>query len=209
MLQLIAMITMLVDHVGIVFYPDDAAFRVIGRIAFPLYCWFLVQGYLHTGNLKKYALRLLALAILSQLPYTLTLQLWQLNVIFTLLLALLVLVTLDSGAKGIFKALLVGGVVGVVIWVPISYGLYGVMLTVLFRYFRQWRLVWYHLLLDAVHVLVYGFGYTIQLFSIMGTIGIVYANELNIKIRLNKWLYRGFYPGHLAVLYVLRLWIGT
>ncbi|MFC3770269.1 TraX family protein [Paenibacillus sp. GCM10012303] len=209
MLQFIAMITMLVDHVGIVFYPDIAAFRVIGRIAFPLYGWFLVQGYLHTGNLKRYAFRLLGLAVLSQLPFTLSLQLWQLNVIFTLLLALGVLYTLDSGAKGIFKLLLVGGAVGIALWVPMSYGLYGVMIALLFRYFRQWQLVHYHFLLDAAHVLVYGFGYAIQLFSVFGTFLIVCAQELNSRVQLNKWIYRGFYPGHLAVLYGLRLWIGT
>ena len=53
-LKMIALVTMLTDHIGAIFYPDMIALRVIGRIAFPIYCFLLVQGFLHTSNLKIY-----------------------------------------------------------------------------------------------------------------------------------------------------------
>ena len=52
-LQLIAMITMLIDHVGAAFFPDQLEWRVIGRISFPIYAYCIVLGYRHTKNLKN------------------------------------------------------------------------------------------------------------------------------------------------------------
>ncbi|MGI6425828.1 MAG: TraX family protein [Tepidanaerobacteraceae bacterium] len=62
MLELIAMTTMLVDHMGVVFFPDITAFRIIGRISFPIYCFLLTRGYCYTSNFNKYLLRLILLA---------------------------------------------------------------------------------------------------------------------------------------------------
>ena len=68
---MIALVTMLIDHIGAIFYPDMIALRVIGRIAFPIYCFLLVQGFLHTSNLKKYMVRMGVFALLSEVPFDL------------------------------------------------------------------------------------------------------------------------------------------
>ncbi len=62
-LKWIAIITMIIDHIGAVLYPvsqypDMAFLRIIGRIAFPIFAFLIVEGYRHTGNLKAYAVRL-------------------------------------------------------------------------------------------------------------------------------------------------------
>lgn len=68
-LKLIAIITMIIDHVGAAFFPDHQIFRTIGRIAFPIFAYQLAIGYKHTSNLSRYARRLLIFACISYVPY--------------------------------------------------------------------------------------------------------------------------------------------
>ncbi len=208
MLQLIAMATMLIDHIGYIFFPDSQLYRIVGRLAFPLYCWFLVQGYLHTRNLKNYMYRLFGLACLSQIPYNLAFQqVEELNVIFTLLLSIIALYILDHVEGYRLKSILLLGVMSTAILVPMDYGLYGVALVLIYRYLDQRRLVRYHMLLNLFFFAAYGIGYWIQFFSIFATIliGLPYSYRFMPRI---KPLYRSFYPLHLAVLFVISMWLG-
>lgn len=65
LLKLIAIISMAVDHVGTVFFPEYPVFRWIGRLAFPIFCYCMTVGLLYTRDLKKYLLRLAAFAVIS------------------------------------------------------------------------------------------------------------------------------------------------
>lgn len=56
---------MCVDHAGLALFPSVGAFRCIGRPAFPLYCFLLVQGFRHTRDLRAYARRLLLLGLMA------------------------------------------------------------------------------------------------------------------------------------------------
>lgn len=102
LLKLVAILTMIVDHLGVVFFPGTLWLRVIGRIAFPLFCWGIVVGAEKTGNWKAYALRLLALAVISQPFYMLALNhsLTQFSVMVTLLLGLLAIVGMQKKRYG-------------------------------------------------------------------------------------------------------------
>ncbi|KIL34260.1 hypothetical protein SD71_21125 [Cohnella kolymensis] len=199
-MQLIAMVTMLIDHIGFIFSPHTDILRIIGRIAFPLYSWFLVQGYLHTRNHKKYMMRLLALACISQVPYTLALQRFELNVIFTLLLSLLALYAASRIASGTLRAAALGSIIAAAILVPMDYGIYGILLTFIYRYLRDWQMVAGHLLLNAAFFLASGGSQWLQLFSVLGTVIIV--NPVPYRgTFFNKWVYRSFYPAHLLLLF--------
>jgi len=92
-LKVIAMVTMLVDHIGYLFFPSMMIFRTIGRIAFPIFAYLIGIGYHHTSSLKKYMLRLFIFALVTQIPYsffnrTLVFEPFNLNILFTLLLGL-------------------------------------------------------------------------------------------------------------------------
>ena len=56
-LKWIAIISMLIDHIGLVLFPEEQIFRIIGRLAFPIFAYTLTEGFLHTGNIKKYLIR--------------------------------------------------------------------------------------------------------------------------------------------------------
>ncbi|NLX83906.1 MAG: hypothetical protein GXZ04_08885 [Clostridiales bacterium] len=93
-LKLVAILTMLVDHTGVVFFPGVLWLRIIGRIAFPLFCWGIVLGVERTKNWRLYGLRLFLMAIVSQAPFALALshQWDHFNVVVTLFLGFLAIV---------------------------------------------------------------------------------------------------------------------
>ncbi|MBP3544518.1 MAG: hypothetical protein J6J86_09845, partial [Lachnospiraceae bacterium] len=123
-LKIIAIITMFIDHIGAAIFENneitmcvmakgehayviwglaDLVLRLIGRIAFPIFCFLLVEGFLHTRDVKKYALRLGAFCLISEIPFNLAffgqpLYAGHQNVFFTLLIGLLVLIGLKHFA---------------------------------------------------------------------------------------------------------------
>jgi hypothetical protein len=109
-LKLIAIITMLIDHIGAGILEQlpniteniiwvDKILRYIGRIAFPIFCFLLIEGFLHTSNIKKYASRLFLFAIISEIPFDLAFnrkifETSHQNVFFTLFIGLLTLIAI-------------------------------------------------------------------------------------------------------------------
>ena len=111
-LKVIAMVTMLADHTGVVLFPDDIGWRLIGRIAFPIYVWLLVEGFSHTSDL-----RMGAFALISEVPFDLAVSgtavswEWQ-NVYWTLTSGLLMLYILERiRGRGLVRWLLTALVV--------------------------------------------------------------------------------------------------
>ena len=120
-LKLIAVVTMLIDHTGAavvgrmlllmnrIAEPERYAniqllyrwMRGIGRLAFPIFCFLLVEGFFHTRSVKKYAVRLFVFALISELPFDYALKasvpFWdKQNVYFTLLIGLLVMWAMEE-----------------------------------------------------------------------------------------------------------------
>ena len=69
MIKLIAVVTMIIDHVGVVFFPQYTIFRIIGRIAMPLFAYCIARGFFYTGNKVKYFVLMSVFAVLSQVPF--------------------------------------------------------------------------------------------------------------------------------------------
>ena len=66
LLKLIAITAMLIDHIGGAFFPEVGAFRWIGRVAFPIFCYCMTVGLLYTRDVKRYLGRLAVFALISQ-----------------------------------------------------------------------------------------------------------------------------------------------
>lgn len=85
---------MVIDHVGTIFFPDLLWMRMFGRLTFPIFAWMISLCYYNTGNVYKYALRLVILWIISQIPYGFLFE--GLNVITTLILGLACIYIFDK-----------------------------------------------------------------------------------------------------------------
>ena len=68
-LKIIAMVSMLLDHVGLLFFPNVAIFRILGRIAFPIFAYMIAEGCRYTKNRAKYLGMIAAMAIVFQVVY--------------------------------------------------------------------------------------------------------------------------------------------
>lgn len=206
MMQWIAMLTMLIDHIGAVFFPYMMELRIIGRIAFPIYAFAVYIGYQHTRNVQKYIWRLFWIAVISQVPFMAAFNHISLNVVWTLWSALLVLLVLDKLPSKLLGVPIVIGAGIVMEWTHMDYGMYGLLLVLLFRYFKGTGLVMAHVILNVLYVMVYYS--SLQMYSALATTGIVIAQYYQAGFRLKgpRWIWRYFYPVHLAIIAVIR-WI--
>lgn len=93
-IKLLAITAMVVDHIGLFFFPQIIYFRIIGRLAFPLFAWMIANGAHHSRDINKYLKRLFVFALISQIPFAVAdrligLPFWFFNVLFTLFFGLL------------------------------------------------------------------------------------------------------------------------
>ncbi|MEA5453037.1 TraX family protein [Leptolyngbya sp. CCNP1308] len=195
-IKVLAAVTMLVDHIGVVFFPEAIAFRIIGRLSFPLFVWLLVQGEAHTRDAGRYGLRLAILGVVTQPIYQATFSTTELNILFQLLIGLVCLRFARS-----FPRLQIPVWLGAAVLTElgnVGYGSYGIGLIVLTRYFRPnlpWALAWVGL--HLVEAWWYG---PFQLPALVVPLLFWLANgERGAKAR---WFY-AFYPGHLALLWLI------
>lgn len=232
-LHVMAMLFMLCDHLWATVVPGNDWLTCLGRLAYPIFAFLLVEGYFHTRSLKKYALRLLVWALLSEIPFNLVMgsavfyPLHQ-NVLWTFLISL-GLIHLNEKAKGTGKrwlraltaagTVLLGFLLGLLTMVDYHYaGIFAVLTFYFFRGRRWWCFLGQALLLAYINVeILAGYAYELHLFG-----GTFYFERqaLALLALVPIWLYRGkqgphsrafqyfcygFYPVHLLILGLIQM----
>jgi len=219
LIKLVAFSSMLMDHTGVVFFPNDLTWRIVGRIAFPLFAYQLSVGYEHTSNKRSFALRLLLFAFLSQLSYYLVRGEWVLNIFFTLLIGLGAIHLFAGKKLGWFGPYLLAAIVAELV-VPYDGGSYGVLM--IFLLYALPTFAGQIAAVAGLNVLylfssedflynISSWGY-IQMFSLLAIPllwGIKYL-RLPVQVQgglshVNKWIYYVLYPLHLSALWVLKI----
>ncbi|MEA2007267.1 MAG: TraX family protein [Patescibacteria group bacterium] len=203
LLKTIGIVSMLVDHVGLILFPQVQIFRAIGRLAFPVFAFAISDGYRYTSNLKKYFFRLLIFAVVSQIPFMLAINPWKLNVIFTLVLSLAVL---HFFSKKNYIVVIILVTVSVII--PMDFGIYGALAASIFYFFKNKNhQIGAFVLLTIVHVTI--LGWALQLLSIFGVLIILFFPDRMPKVQLPRYFFYWFYPVHLLLLFVIKQYLMT
>lgn len=228
-LQIIAMSCMLCDHVCTVFMNQYKWMNCVGRLAFPIYCFLLVQGYFHTHDCSKYMIRLFMFGLLSEIPFNLAFG-WNIsymyqNVMWTLLIGLLCVAAIDKvrdidTLDKIVECFLIlcivftGYKLGEIFHT--DYGGCGVLQILVFYVLHKRSVLnsvlqvicLYYIngvLLGGRVIYLFGNIIIIQLFALLALPIIwCYNGDKGITHRYYKWCAYGFYPVHLLILHIIR-----
>lgn len=201
-LKWIAIITMIIDHVGAVLYPQYLILRIIGRIAFPIFCFLLVEGAVHTHNIRRYEGRLLGFALISELPFDLVfyggVSLEHQNVFFTLLIGLFMLDIMERKKNTIYPFLALLGAIFLAEKLSVDYGAGGVLFILCF-YLLYERRVLRQIAFIGMNVSYFGMG--VQAYAGLAVIPMLLYNGK--RGRRMKYLFYVIYPLHLLILYLI------
>jgi len=217
-LKMIACISMLVDHIGAVLYPEIFFLRIIGRLAFPIFAFLIVEGYFHTKNISKYLLRLGVFAIVSEVPFDLTfwdawLEFTYQNVFFTLFIGLVAIwiydINKENNKTTAVMALILLTLVSILL--KTDYNMFGVLMIFGFYQYRKRNIYLFTWLLtiNGFIVILSISGATIsiesvsQIFAVL-SLGLIFIYNGKKGINL-KYLFYAFYPVHLLILHVVSL----
>lgn len=237
-LKLLACVTMLIDHVGYaliypvyqqhsiagvhmissvkLLYTAYLLLRCIGRLSLPVFAFLLMEGFHHTKNRKKYAIRLLIGAILSEIPYNLVVSgslLWhyQQSIMITLVLGFLALIAMERCRKPAWKSVAMIPFAVVSELMNADYGWGGVVLIALFELTRTMynrnliRFFGMVVLFHYIPSVMLQFGNFAVPMQALGALSMLFIAAYDgRKISHSKavqWAFYLFYPVHLAVLY--------
>lgn len=233
-LHVMAMIFMLCDHLWGTIVPGNDWLTCVGRIAFPIFAFMIVEGYFHTNNLKKYVKRLFVFSIISEIPFNLAMgsRLFypvHQNVLWSFLISIgLIHWNEKVKEKKLWKRIMVGVlsvcigyIAGIVTFVDFYHA--GILTVLAFYFFRQkkwWCYVGQFVCLYYINKeILGGFMYEIPLF---GSTFYLMRQGLALLALIPIWLYRGkqglynkaikytyywFYPVHLLIFGLLKMMI--
>lgn len=230
MLKWIAAISMVIDHVGVMFFPSCEVFRVIGRLAFPIFSFMIAEGCRYTRNKPRYFLTIFILALGCQTVYYLFARSVYMCVLVTFSLSILVIYAMQYAKDTCFSAavfgkkvgsvLLLGAAIAVVWWIntrlSVGYGFWGCMLPAFGAMLQPPRRnapeVWSSLdtIPNRVLFLSVGLGVLamiyekVQIYALLAIpLLMLYSGERGK--RKMKYFFYIFYPAHLALLEGLKM----
>lgn len=230
-LHIFAMIFMLMDHMWATVFTNTQWLTQVGRLAFPIFAFMIVEGYTHTKNLKKYVIRLLAFALISEIPFNFmtggrVFYYVHQNVLWTFLIGI-GLMHLNELARKKGKLWLtaltavstvaLGYILGYITFV--DYNAAGILTVLLFYFFRG-RKWWcmlgqlaglYYInveLLQGLYFEVELFGHNFEIvqqgIAVLSLVFIwLYKGRQGKKSKVFQYFCYAFYPAHMLILWII------
>ncbi len=215
-LKLIAMVTMTIDHIGLVLFPQHLWFRVIGRLAFPIYAFLIAEGCHHTRSMLKYLRSVALMALLCQVvSYLAEQSLYQcILVTFSMSICLIFLLQKAKQTKSFLWWLAFVAAVAAVWFVTetlpqllsstdydVDYGFLGVILPV-----AVWLMPGkgYRLLAAAAVMVAMALLKWFQWFALGALALLAFYNGQRGKYNMKRLFY-WYYPAHLAAIHLISM----
>ncbi len=215
-LKILACLLMLLDHIGYLnlipgYYTE---LRAIGRLAFPIFCFLLCQGFIHTRSKKKYMIRLGIGMLLAEIPFDLfcygCITFSHQSVMVTLFLAFVMAMLMERTEKMWLKVLLIVPFYFFAQWLHTDYAGAGVIMAAIFLLTEKLP---HKLLLQTILLLIaqffvtswkltfFGIAVPIQIFAVFAMVPIaLYNGKKTTNSRVLQWGFYLFYPVHMLIL---------
>lgn len=211
-IKLLAILFMIIDHIGLFFFPEHLWFRIIGRLSMPLFAWLIANGARHTHNINAYLIRIFLFAFISQVPYSFANHLVDpsfssLNVLFTLGLGLIAIFFIRKTENRQMWLLIAVICAGIAHLLHTDYGALGVLSTVCFYlFFNNFK----YMVLSQIILFLFPYIFlsqyrqgSIEPFGLFALVFIAfYNNKEGLKA---KYLFYIFYPLQYVVIIFLLL----
>ena len=214
-LKILAMLSMVLDHVGDMFFPGVTWLRMVGRLAMPIFSGGIAEGFAHTRDRKKYLCRMGIFALISEIPFDLAFDgkvgFAHQNIMLTFFLAIAALMLFDwirgeTEAKQIpvgktaLGVAAVAAVAAVSLLLRADYTVFAVIAVFLFYVLRRCH----PLLRSGVGVAFLALTRTVGYYCATGLSFLPLALYNGKRGKGLKWLFYVFYPGHLLLLAALK-----
>lgn len=206
-LKLIAAVAMLLDHAGILLFPHVRLFRILGRLAYPVFAYMIAEGCHYTQNKLRYFCMLFGLGAVCQLVYYFFSGDTYLNILLTFSVSILLIYALQASyesPKAIWPVAFGAGIlaaIGLDMHMTIDYGFWGIMIPVMvsFAKIRQYPR-WAEILLLGLGLVLLGDDYGGYQFYVLISLLLLWCYSGKRGKGKMKYFFYIFYPVHLAVL---------
>lgn len=215
-LKIIALVAMTVDHIGVVLFPDNVLFRIIGRISFPVFAYMIAEGCKYTKNRKRYLAVIAGEALACQLVYIVAERSFYMNIFVTFSLSIALIYLADKAVKD--KKLYLYAAVAVTVLAvyficeiapkilsdtdfAVDYGFFGVLMPAVIYFTKEEKRLKLISVFAMCVLLSLSFG-NIQYFSVFSVLLLALYNGERGKRNI-KYLFYVYYPLHLVLIYLI------
>ena len=224
-MKTIAVICMLIDHIGFLFFPNQIEWRIIGRLAMPIFAFGIARGARYTSSMKRYMKKILLFALISQLPFWWMQQMvyggpflsLHFNIGFTFLAALGIINLFQEAERkkqslGIGKLLGISALLVSADLLQFDYGSYGILVVLLCYVVGcskqgMWMLWIGYTVLTYLSYLSNVSMFLLQEVGVLA-FGIIFALQAISEKRIGRFFYI-FYPLHMIVLCIIKVYLVT
>lgn len=214
MIKILAGILMLIDHIGLLFFPQMELPRLIGRLSMPMYAYCVAKGIMHTRNVNRYFARVLAIACISQVIYGVTVGSFaELNICFTWAGAILFAWNIKRDTSRTNKIIWGGAIVLIILLLPFEYGIYGLAYSLWYLWIntrKETNMMTVYVswgILHLVYIVFHGGSGAVQLFTLpsVALIDMLKAYDNSFMEIQKKNMVKYFYPLHLLILFAVKI----